>query len=390
MTTRERRRRGGLARRALIFGGCLLGQAASVSAELYSHLADSTVVGRNYGYESGTPDQGHPSVGTVEFVPELAVFMENIEKIDTVRGRTFVGFLAPARFRVRASEIVTVEVGAFLGHDFGDDSELDLAEPIVRLVAEPVDDVYLVAGTILPTHWIHDALLDDTHRLQGAEQGFQIRVDRESWKSDTWVNWRINETSIRPEEFEIANAFQLRPYGSFFEGLHVDVQVFWSHVGGQQNDTNRVEHNLSLMGGGTWGWTRPLGMDWIEEIRAGAHYFHVLDDGRDRNDSVGRGWEAIVRLDTQPWEHVGLRYHASYFDGDEFVALRGDPLYQLGDYAQLGGTVIAELPGALRMEGGVVFQYGQGVFNGSFLINLVWGQPYPIPVLKAREANRDS
>ena len=134
----------------------------------------------------------------------------------------------------------------------------------------------------------------------------------------------------------------------------------------------------------------PCGEISPEEIRAGAHYFHVLDDGRDRNDSVGHGWEAIVSLDTQPWEHVGLRYHASYFDGDEFVALRGDPLYRLGDYAQLGGTVIAELPGALRMEGGVVFQYGQGVFNGSFLINLVWGQPYPIPVLKARDANRDS
>ena len=103
-------------RRALMVAGCLLGQAASVSAELYSHLADSTVVGRNHGYESGTPDQGHPPVGTVEFLPELAVFMENIEKIDTVRGRTFIGFLAPARFRVRASEIVTVEVGA-LGVD---------------------------------------------------------------------------------------------------------------------------------------------------------------------------------------------------------------------------------------------------------------------------------
>lgn len=368
----------------------LQASAFSASAELYSHLGDSTVVGRNFGYESGTPDQGHPPVGTVEFVPELAVFMENIEKIDDVRGRTFIGFFTPARFRVRASEAVTVELGAFLGHDFGDDNELDLAEPILRLVAEPVDDVFLVGGTILPTHWIHDALLDDTHRLQGTEQGFQVRVDRPTLKLDSWVNWRIRETRLRPEEFEIGTAFQLRPDAARLRGLRVDGQVFWSHVGGQQNDTDRVEHNLGFMGGGTWGCAAPFGLEWIEDLRAGAYYFHVLDDGRDRDFSTGRGWEAIVRLDTQPWDRVGVRYHASYFDGDEFVALRGDPLYQLGDYTQVGGTVIAELTGALRLEGGVVLQYGQGVFNGSFLINLVWGQPFPIPVLRARVGDQRS
>jgi len=360
--------------------------ATTATAELYSHLEDSSVVGRNIGYASGTPDQGHPPVGTVEFVPELAVFMENIEKIDTVRGRTFIGFLTPARFRYRASEAVTIELGGFLGHDFGDDSELDIAEPIVRLIAEPVDDVFLVGGSILPTHWIHDAVLDDTHRLQGTEQGFQVRVDREVLKLDTWINWRIRETSIRPEEFEMGLAGQLRPFG----GLHVDGQVFWSHVGGQQNNTKRVEHNLAFVGGATWGCAEPFGATWIEDLRIGGHYFHVLDDGRNGNFSTGRGWEAEISLETQPWDRVGLRYHASYFDGDEFGALRGDPLYGLSDYTQLGGTLIAEMTGSLRAEAGVVLQYGQGVFNGSFLINLVWGQPFPVPVLKAREAIGDA
>jgi hypothetical protein len=390
MAASERRSAGrpGWTRNRLVGLGVAILVEATVlpaTAELYSHLEDSTVVGRNFGYESGTPEQGHPPVGTVEFVPELAVFMENIEKIDTVRGRTFIGFFTPTRFRYRASEIVTVELGALLGHDFGDDNELDIAEPILRLVAEPIDDVYLVGGTILPTHWIHDALLDDTQRLQGNEQGFQVRVDRETLKLDTWVNWRIRETRIRPEEFEIGTAFQLRPDAKLLDGLQIDGQVFWSHVGGQQNDTNRVEHNLSFMGGGTWGCAAPFGVDWIEDLRVGAHYFHVLDDGRNRNFSTGRGWEAVASLDTQPWERVGVRVHASYFDGDEFVALRGDPLYRLGDYSQVGGTVITELPGALRLEGGVVFQYGQGVFNGSFLIKLVWGQAFPVPVLRPRE-----
>lgn len=382
MATKRRR-----ARRPSIAGRCLVLLILGVSAaraELYSHLEDSTVVGRNYGYESGTPEQGHPPAGTLEFVPEVAVFMENIEKIDGIRGRTFVGFLVPARFRYRASESVTIELGAFLGQDFGDDSELDLAEPIVRLVAEPIDDVYLVGGTILPTHWIHDALLDDTQRLQGAEQGFQARVDRPTLKLDSWINWRVRETRIRPEEFDVGFAGQLRPRLPGLAGLRLDAQGFWSHVGGQQNDTDRVEHNLTFLAGATWGCAAPFGLDWIEDLRAGGHYLRVLDDGRDRDASEGSGWEAVIQLDTRPWERVGIRYHASYFDGDEFVASRGDPLYRLGDYTQMGGTLIARLPGALRLEGGVVLQYGQGVYNASFLMNFVWGQAFPIPVLEAR------
>jgi len=65
----------------------------------------------------------------------------------------------------------------------------------------------------------------------------------------------------------------------------------------------------------------------------------------------------------------------------------GQQIYGISDYTQLGGALIAELTGSLRAEAGVVLQYGQG---GSFLISLVWGQPFRVPVLKAREATGDS
>ncbi|NQZ99289.1 MAG: hypothetical protein HRU01_22505 [Myxococcales bacterium] len=356
----------------------------SASAELYSHLAESSVIGRDFGYPSGTPSQGHPPPGTLEFVPEVAVFMENIEKLGSVPGRTFVGFLMPLRFRLRPAEQVTFELGALLGHDYGDDSQLNTAEPIVRLVAEPVDDLFLVGGTLLPTHWIHDALLDDVNRLQSAEQGFQVRADRETLKLDGWLNWRVRETGVRAEEFEIALATQLRPDWALLDGLHIDGQVLWAHVGGQQNSSDRVEHNLSLMGGGTYGVPHPFAVDWLEEVRAGGHYFRVFDDTRQLPSTTGSGWEVAASIDTRPWERVGLRVHGSYFDGTAFVARRGDPLYSLDDYAQLGMTLLFDLPADLRLEGGVVLQLGEGQFNGSFLINLVFGRAFPIPVMKAR------
>jgi hypothetical protein len=52
-------------------------------------------------------------------------------------------------------------MGALVGHNFGDDNQLDIADLIIRLVIEPFDDLFFMAGTLFPTHWIHDALYDD-------------------------------------------------------------------------------------------------------------------------------------------------------------------------------------------------------------------------------------
>ena len=103
-----------------------------------------------------------------------------------------------------------------------------------------------------------------------------------------------------------------------------------------------------------------------------------------------QGWEAEIGLETQPRDRVGVGYHASYFDGDEFGALRGDPLYGLSSYTQLGGTLTAEMTGSRRAEAGVVLQYGQGMFNGSFLMDFVWGRHFPVPVLNECEATGNS
>ena len=94
-----------------------------------------------------------------------------------------------------------------LGEAFGDSKRLNLAEPLIRLGYSPQPTVHLVVGTRYPTHWIHDGLVDDTNKLPGrGEQGIQLRVDRTGLKQDLWINWRVRETGIRAEEFEIASS----------------------------------------------------------------------------------------------------------------------------------------------------------------------------------------
>jgi hypothetical protein len=187
-----------------LLGVCLfLSLAGSARSQEYSIIPDSTVIGRNFGYPSGTPIQGQTPVGEIDLVLETVVFFKNLEltgfdSSTNINGETFFGFLLPVRGRYRAHDQLTFEVGAVVGQDFGDEDALNIAEPLVRLVYEPTEGVFLIAGTILPTHWIHDAMLDDVQKFRiNAEQGFQIRADVSWLKNDTWINWRVRESDIR-------------------------------------------------------------------------------------------------------------------------------------------------------------------------------------------------
>lgn len=371
---------------------CLLFLAAPALAQEYSITPDSTILGRNYGYPTGTPDPdnadnplGVTPVKQLDFVTEVALFGKNLEisGFNTVKGETFIGFLAPVRFRYRAHEQVTIEAGAVLGHRWGDrDESLDLTEPLVRIAYEPAKDLFLFGGTIIPTHAIHDALLDDVQRFEeSADQGFQFRADTEHWKQDTWINWRVREDTMRAEEFEVGNITQFR----FWNGFRADGQMLWGHVGGQKNSANRVENNPAFALGGSYGiagkrisenWT------WLEDARLGANFLYSSDDTLPArtgvNDKTGTAWEIALSIDTRPTDKLLWRFFASYVDADNFSAKRGDPLYGLDTYGQIGTTALFQLPAGLRAEGMVVLQRTESRTNYSFGFYLTWGKGWKI------------
>lgn len=349
---------------------------------------DSTVIGQNYGYPSGTPNQGLPRPGQLDLVVETTVFAKNLELLglDTIDGETFIGVLAPLRLRYRADDKLSIEMGALIGHNFGDDNQLDIAELIMRLVVEPFDDVFFIAGTLFPTHWIHDALHDDVQKLRtNTEQGFQLRVDRSLFKHDTWINWRIREGDIRPEEFEVGSSSQLRLFDDI---LRLDVQAMIDHAGGQISLSPVVETNVALLGGASIGIRNPFGLTYIEEARIGGAYFYSSDDPQDNPNQTGDGWEVRANLDLSPMAGSLIRFYTSYFSGYDFLAHRGDPLYSLDDYVQGGFTILFGIGPNLRVEAGFVVQDNEGEANYTFQVNMSWGTAFDLGFLKPRARQR--
>ncbi len=355
-------------------------------AEEYSTVSTSTVLGRNTGIPTGVADahasrtQSTRAVGRVDLVVESAFYFKNMELfgLDVVEGETLFGFLLPLRFRFQAHERLRIELGALLGEDFGDDNRLNVAEPLVRLAYSAADDVHVIAGTLYPTHWIHDALIDDTNKLRGrAEQGVQFRVDGDRLKQDLWINWHIRETSVRAEEFEIASSSQVRLMEDL---LRLDAQALWSHAGGQISVDERLEHNLTFMTGASVGGGIGCWGVCVEQLRVAGRFFYSIKSGRGIDRDTGNGWETALSARMPLGESAHGTIHASYFEGNDLLQERGDPLYRIDRYAQLGGSLLFRpLPG-LGIETGILGQWTDDELNFTYTVNFVWGQAFATPL----------
>ena len=356
----------------------------AASAEEFSLIDNSSILGQNYGFADQTREGTETPVGEIDLVVETAVFFKNLELIDLgeLDGETFFGAIVPVRARYAASDSISIEIGAVLGQNFGDDDSIDEIEPLIRIVAEPADDVFIIGGTLAQTHWIHDALLDDTARYRDlTEQGLQVRVDRAGWKQDNWINWRVREGEVDAEEFEIGNASQLRLLNDL---VRLDAEVLWAHAGGQISTSRQVDDNFVGRIGGSVGVSEPGGIRWIEDLRLGVHGLGSSFSTKDTDSVTSSGVEVKAEAELAPNDSTRLRVHGSFYSGDGLIAERGDPLYGFDEYAQLGASAVWSLGENLQIEAGGAAQHANEQLNWSALISLSWGATFDLGGVRPR------
>lgn len=359
----------------------LLSVPSLSSAGEFSIYEFSSVIGRNTGYPSGTTANGMTETGNVDLVIETTIYAKNLELVKVgIDGETFIGTLTPLRLRYRPHDQLTLEAGALLAYDFGDGSDLDEVEPILRLVYQPSAHTYAVAGTITRTHSIHDALYNDANAFnENAEQGFQFRIDRDNLKQDFWINWRIREEETVSERFDTASATQLR-IGDFL----IDAQLLLRHAGGQKNNEDLVEYNTAYLFGGSYGFlqgvTVPV-LKVLEEVRIGANIIGSSDGPDDQSSlpsSDGNGIEGTIVFRTKPEKDLTVNIFGSYFNGNDLIARAGDPIYTKDEYTQLGTNLVLNLPAGLTFEFGVVGQFIDGTFAHTEQMYFSWGKGFTI------------
>lgn len=354
----------------------------------YSSITESTVIGSNFGGPSGMGGEASPPPGKPAIAIETLLFIKNLEisglSDKGIEGETIIQSLVPARFFYRAGERTRIELGALLGHKFGDDHEVDITSPLARIIHEPAADIFLVAGTIFPTHPIHDAMIDDIRKFgvndenmdfhSQVEQGFQFRVDRKRFKQDLWINWKVREEADTREEFEAAS---VSVFKCFDEALWMNFQVRAVHIGGQNNDLDLgVDENHSMTAGVSWGVKQPFGLLSLNDLRFRADYLSSSDSTLSPSTENGDGYEIGVSGDWSLNQKTRLTLNASHFSGSEFYSRDGDPLYQLDNYSQVGVTSLFSLDPEFLIETGLTGQMAEDKFNFSFMVNFLWGHGF--------------
>ena len=332
--------------------------------------SDSTIVGT--GFQVPTGGALEPArEGELAFVAEVTTFIDELgiggHRDDALEGETLIGVYAPLRFRYGTSDEVHVEAGALVGHNYGDDKGVDVTEPLFRLVYEPREDLAFVAGTIFPTHRVHEALLDDEVRLRDpVEEGIQLLHDGERWQQDFWLDWRIREEDDRREVFDVGNVSRVRVGPVWLDG-----QLLWFHAGGQKNSVSGVENNTTLLGGASL----PLALNESTELTSRVAFLHTDEDG-DVEDFTGNGVEGRLELRRVLSSKSGFEAFVSYYQGDELQTRRGDPLFRLNDYAQLGARYHHEAAGGLRVDLEALLSFAESEMDYRFAILFSWGQVF--------------
>ena len=359
-----------------------------VSAFEYSSISESTVIGSNFNAPTGMGEEVSPPSGKLGVAIETVLFIKNLEisglSDEGIEGETLIQSLVPLRLFYQASERTRVELGAILGHLFGEEETIDTTAPLVRIVHEPASHLFLVAGTLYPTHPIHDAIIDDIRKFgvnddamvfhNQVEQGFQFRVDRKRFQEDLWINWKVREERNRRESFEAAS---VSIFKFFDEALWTAFQIRTVHIGGQNNDLDLgVDENRTMAAGLSWGTKNPFGLSRLSHIRLRADYLSSTDSTRPTPSENGEGVEVGLFAEFLLNEKVKLITHGSHYSGSDFYSLEGDPLYQLDNYSQVGLTSIFTLDKGLAIETGATGQITDDAFNFSMMVNFVWGHGF--------------
>lgn len=343
------------------------GHSPSAVAQDQSLIDTSETLGQTYGRP---PNAEALMDGETDIAIDLDIFFKNLELINLgeLEGQTFFGAIVPVRIRHALSEALQVELGVVAGHDFGEDEALSDVDPWARVSYSADNDVYLIAGTLVRTHWAHQALLDDTIRFQDlTEQGFQIRADRDSFKHDSWINWRIKEGAIRAEEFEVGTTSQIR---LFDDVLRLDGQMVWSHAGGQISESRRVDNDVAAVIGGSVGGADVLGWDRVRTARIGVNGFYSLRDRKLQDATDGSGFEVYGFTDIDVRKNVWMRFGAGYFDSQDFNTQLGDPLFNFDNYGYGRANTVWRLTDSASLEAGATVQRAGGRTNWSANVGL--------------------
>ncbi len=314
---------------------------------------------------------------------------ERAKEVDVslqAKGFTLTGNLTKSFFRYQLSDQLRIEAGVLWNFEFGEDDQPDEVDPVIALHWDFSPGWRFTAGTLDRNHPLHDAFFNDVLRYrEPIEQGFQLKADIEHLRQDLWLSWEERETATQREKFSIGDYTQVKAGGFMLEG-----QVYWVHLGGQQNTGPSVFNNLSLGAGGGYTY-RPEKSGgtpgWLDEIGFTVHYLKNIDDppALPEVDEEGMAYRAFLTVGGtyiyyQHWRGGSLDFNSPRGDATMpgIPLSKGDPFYRARIYDEVGVVKTWQLADEVNATVDLRGQFLLGRFQPLLVFNITWRPEFPL------------
>lgn len=241
-------------------------------------------------------------------------------------GYTLYGTQLEPQLVYYANPNLAITAGAYIRKDFGDDGIYE-AKPLFNIKYSK-KDLTLVFGSLEGN--IQHGYIEPLYNFEGkitrpVEYGTQLLIDKEKFKLDTWIAWQemIYLGDAKKEEIIGGLASETDLLNRNDWKLSLPVQFLAYHQGGQIDVVDNI--GVSTLFNGAVGLKLHKKFDGnIKEIFTD-NYLAVYKDFsstkvRPFNDGTGLWLNAGV---TSKWGSLV----ASYWKGDNFITIKGMPLY---------------------------------------------------------------
>lgn len=242
-------------------------------------------------------------------------------------GYTLYGTQLEPQLVYYANPNLAITAGAYIRKDFGDDGIYE-AKPLFNIKYSK-KDLTLVFGSLEGN--IQHGYIEPLYNFEGkitrpVEYGTQLLIDKEKFKLDTWIAWQemIYLGDAKKEEIIGGLASETDLLNGDGWKLSLPIQFYAYHQGGQIDVVEGV--SVSTLFNGAAGFKLHKKLDGnINEVFTD-NYLAVY---KDFSSTKVRAFDNGTGL----WLNAGVNSKwgslvASYWKGNNFITIRGMPLYQ--------------------------------------------------------------
>jgi len=243
-------------------------------------------------------------------------------------GYTLYGTQLEPQLTYYAHPNLAITAGAYLRKDFGNEKGLYDAKPLFN-VKYSKNDLTLVFGSLegnIQHNYIEPLYNFERKITTPIEYGTQLLIDKERFSLDTWIAWQKMIYAGDAAKEEIVGGFSGDVTLIKNEGwkLSIPAQMLVYHQGGQVDVLKDIP--ISTLFNGATGFTLSKNIGYHIKQAYTTNYIAAYKDfspTKVRAYQGGFGLWLNAGIDTR-WGNLA----ASYWQGNNFITIKGMPLYQ--------------------------------------------------------------